>query len=275
MRPQREELLQAALRYADVWPVFRCQPGKKIPLAETAGFKDATRVRQIIEDWWRAQPYNVAIPTGIETVDVLDVDVKPEGSGWAALNVLKRAGMLAGARAMVRTRSGGLHVYFAGTDQGCGRLPRHYLDFKATGGYVLMPPSFVEADDKGPAGAYEVLDHRSGNGTLDWAAVRNLLDPPKRQSFRARPPEATGVLPPGLRDMICHDVTDSNTSGGWALTLYRAGCRYGERGASLDEALADLVGAAQPWNGHEARRAEMHVRNGWQRGSGQLEAVSQ
>jgi hypothetical protein len=126
----------------------------------------------------------VAIPTGRQTVDVLDVDVKPEGSGWAALNVLKRAGMLAGARAMVRTRSGGLHVYFAGTDQSCGRLPRHPLDFKATGGYVLMPPSFVEADDKGPAGAYELLDHRSGNATLDWAAVRDLLDPPRPEHLR-------------------------------------------------------------------------------------------
>jgi hypothetical protein len=108
--------------------------------------------------------------------------VKPTGSGWAAFNQLKRAGLLSGARAMVRTRSGGLHLYFAGTDQPCGRLPAHHLDFKAAGGYVLVPPSFVEADASGPAGAYELLDHRPGEGArLDWAAVRRFLDPPQPQ----------------------------------------------------------------------------------------------
>ena len=80
---------------------------------------------------------------------------------------------------MVRTRSGGLHLYFAGTGQPCGRLPAHHLDFKAAGGYVLVPPSFVEADANGPAGAYELLDHRPGEGArLDWATVRRFLDPP-------------------------------------------------------------------------------------------------
>ena len=60
-----------------------------------------------------------------------------------AFHRLKRAGLLAGASAMVRTRSGGLHVYYAGTAQSCGSLTRHHLDFKAAGGYVLAPPSRV------------------------------------------------------------------------------------------------------------------------------------
>ena len=50
-------------------------------------------------------------------VDVLDVDIKPDGSGFAAFNRVKRAGLLTGASGLVRTRSGGLHVYFAGTAQ--------------------------------------------------------------------------------------------------------------------------------------------------------------
>lgn len=99
----RDELLKAALRYRSAgWPVFRCQPGKKIPVDGSAGFKDATTDLAKIRAWWRSDPYNVAIPTGTATADVLDVDVKPDGSGWAAFSRLKRSGLLAGARAMVR-----------------------------------------------------------------------------------------------------------------------------------------------------------------------------
>ena len=73
---------------------------------------------------------------------------------------------------MVRTRSGGLHVYFDGTNQPCGRLPRHYLAFKAACGYVLVPPSFVEADEKGPVVLTNSWITRAGTGPrLDWAAV--------------------------------------------------------------------------------------------------------
>jgi hypothetical protein len=107
-----------------------------------------------------ATALNVAIATGSPAVDVLDVDVKPDGNGFAAFRRLKHAGLLTGASGLVRTRSGGLHVYFTGTGQDCGRLPAHHLDFKAAGGYVIAPPSFVEADDTGPAGTYELLDQR-------------------------------------------------------------------------------------------------------------------
>jgi Bifunctional DNA primase/polymerase, N-terminal len=88
--------------------------------------------------------------------DVLDVDVRPDGDGFAAFNRLRRAGLLTGARALVRTRSGGLHVYYAGTAQPSGRLVRHFLDLKAVSGYVIAPPSFVDADETGPAGAVMV-----------------------------------------------------------------------------------------------------------------------
>ena len=194
MTGQAGEMLRAALRYADAdWPVFRCQPGQKIPFEGSAGFKDATTDPAVIRSWWARWPTaNVAVPTGAPTGDVLDVDVKPSGSGWAAFNRLKRAGLLSGARAMVRTRSGGLHLYFAGTGQPCGRLPAHHLDFKAAGGYVLVPPSFVEADANGPAGAYELLDHRPGEGArLDWATVRRFLDPPRPQRPKPAAPTTT------------------------------------------------------------------------------------
>ncbi len=172
--------VDAALRYAARgWRVFPCRPGSKAP-ATVNGFKNGTTDAAVIRAWWSAVPSaNVAIVTGSPGPDVLDVDVKPAGTGWPALNRVKRAGLLAGALALVRTRNGGMHLYFAGSDQTSGRLPRHHLDFKAAGGYVLAPPSLVPADDwaNGGPGGYVLLEERAGTGRLDWAAVVRLLDP--------------------------------------------------------------------------------------------------
>jgi hypothetical protein len=201
------DLATTALRYAQVgWPVFPCKPGAKIPVIPGAhplgdparaacrgecgrqghGFYDATTDPAVIRAWWDRWPEaNVAIATGAPGPDVLDVDVKPDGDGWAAFNRLRRAGLLGGGHALVRTPSGGLHVYYAGTSQACGRLPHHHLDFKAAGGYVLAPPSMVGGKP------YQLLDHRMDRAPrIDWAAARYLLDPPRLQWRRSPGGEA-------------------------------------------------------------------------------------
>jgi len=205
-------ILGQALAYAQRgWPVFPCRPGAKGPAIPSAhpesdplrgectgecgrqghGFHDATTDPVMIRAWWQRWPSaNVGIATGRPGPDVLDVDVTPSGSGYAAYNRLKAAGLLYGASALVRTRSGGLHAYYAGSAQTCGKLPRHFLDFKATGGYVVAPPSFVEADDRGPAGYYVLLGHRPEKGRINWQAVKRLLDPPRR--FQQPRPRRTG-----------------------------------------------------------------------------------
>jgi hypothetical protein len=178
----------AAHRYAVAgWPVFPCRPGSKTP-ATVHGFGDATTDPGVIAAWWRRWPdANVAIATGAPGPDVLDVDTGPAGSGWDAFARLREAGLLAGARALVRTRSGGMHVYYRGTRQACGSLKRHHIDFRSAGGYVIAPPSWVGQDTKGPAGSYELLDHRPASGTVSWAAVRAALDPPKPPTPKALP----------------------------------------------------------------------------------------
>src|SRR5439155_1562789 len=81
--------------------------------------------------WWRDWPRaNVAIATGNPGPDVLDVDRKADGDGFAAFGRLQRAGMLTGAAMLLRTRSGGVHLYFTGTSQRKGALPRHRLDYQ-------------------------------------------------------------------------------------------------------------------------------------------------
>jgi len=179
--------LNAALRYARAnWPVFPCIPGEKVPVT-AHGFLDATTDPDKITWCWSRHPdRNVAIATGQPGPDVLDVDVHKQGNGFVAFNRLRRAGLLHGASAYVPTPSGGLHAYFTGSRQGNGRLPRHHLDFRARGGYVIAPPSQVGGKP------YELLKRADGQAGLDWAAVTLLLDPgPQRRPERAaeRPTE--------------------------------------------------------------------------------------
>jgi hypothetical protein len=208
-------LAEQALAYtARGWPVFPCRPnadpcpyppGKcecKAPLTLN-GFKDATTGPDVIGSWWARWPVaNVAIATGAPGPDVLDVDVKPGGSGWPALRRLKRAGLLTGAARLVRTPSGGAHVYFTGTGQGCHALPRHHLDFKSRGGYVISPPSRVHGKP------YELLDQRPGTAALDWQAVKQILDPPRRPASARPGTWAGGELPAGVQRALAADDTD-------------------------------------------------------------------
>jgi Bifunctional DNA primase/polymerase, N-terminal len=173
--------LAAALRYAQAdWPVFPCIPGEKAPATEH-GFLDATTDPDKITWWWSHHPgRNVAIATGTPGPDVLDVDVHKQGSGFAAFNRLHRQGLLDGASAYIRTPSGGLHAYFTGSQQGNGRLPRHHLDLRSNGGYVVAPPSHVNGTP------YELIKRADGHGGLDWASVTRLLEPePQQQSQRS------------------------------------------------------------------------------------------
>jgi hypothetical protein len=181
--------LVAALRYARAgWPVFPCLPGEKVP-ATRHGFLDATTDPDKITWWWSHHPErNVAIATGLPGPDVLDVDVHPDGTGFVAFSRLRRAGLLEGARAYVRTPSGGLHAYFTGSEQANGRLPGHHLDFRSRGGYILAPPSRVGGK------SYELLQYQEHRAGLDWTAVTRLLDPqPQRRPERAaeRPADAS------------------------------------------------------------------------------------
>jgi hypothetical protein len=255
MSARREELLAAALSYAedDGWPVFPCHVGRKDPITPH-GLKDATTDRRRILTWWRDQPFNIAKATGVPASDVLDVDIRETGSGWPAFNRLKRAGLLTGARALAETRSGGLHVHFAGTDQQCGRLRDHHLDFKSLGGYVLLPPSWVDADDNGPAGSYRWLDRRPGTATLDWAAVRRLLEPPRPRRQAARE-DGDGSI-----TRLIEWVARQNRSGDRHDPLAWAAFRLLEQGQLDDTVAADLVSASVR-AGHDERDAWSCVRS--------------
>ena len=227
---RHERTIRRALAYARLgWPVFPCQPGGKEP-ATRHGFKDATTDPHQICCWWQRNPAaNVAIATGAPGPDVLDVDQHgPAGSGFAACSRLRTAGLLGGAFAIVATPSGGLHVYFPGSAQPSGRLPRHHLDFKAAGGYVLAPPSAVGGEP------YRLVARRAaGPAGLDWSAVTRLLEPEPRTPVRPRLAEPGDVS--HLAAWV-EQLPEGNRNSG----LFWAACRVVEAGHSrnLDELAA-------------------------------------
>lgn len=177
-RPDSRGLRRAAHRYADAgWPVFPCQSGGKIP-ATRHGHLDATTNHARIDRWWTRTPdANVGIATGTPGPDVLDIDVRADRNGFTALRRASRAGLIPTPIAAVRTPSGGAHLYFPGTSQRCGSLPASAIDFRGAGGSAVAPPSWSATRSR----RYELLSSVPDGMPLNWATVRDLLNPPRPQ----------------------------------------------------------------------------------------------
>jgi hypothetical protein len=204
--------LRQALAYAARgWPVFPCLPGQKIP-ATTHGYKDATTDEQQITEWFaRGQRWNLAIATGAPGPDVLDVDQHGQaGNGFRAFGKLRRAGLVNGAAAYVRTPAGGMHAYFTGSDQHNGRLPSHHLDFRSHGGYILAPPSQVDGK------SYRVMSRPGSRSSLDWAAVTRFLEPQRHHECPAPSHLADGRLGQLARWVARQSEGNRNTGLYWA-----------------------------------------------------------
>jgi hypothetical protein len=105
---------------------------------------------------------------------------------------LYRAGLLAPASSTVRTPSGGVHYYFAGSRQRTAHLPAHHVDFLAQGGYVMLPPSQI--DGRG----YVLTDSFPFRGSLDWAAAVRVIDPSREYQAHQTPGPGPGRQPPHL-----------------------------------------------------------------------------
>lgn len=221
-------MLAAALALAGRGvPVFPCVPGGKRPFGKLVptGLYGATTETELVSWWWTSYPTaNLAIPTGLATFDVFDVDVKPDGTGWPAFNRCKAAGLLPEPFALNSTPSGGIHALYVGTDQACGSLKRHFVDFKSMGGYVVVPPSVVNGTP------YTLISERPhARHQLTWSAVREFLDPPKPvQATVRRASNGMGI------DHLAAYLAGKRRPGRNA-ALFWAACRAVENGASEQE----------------------------------------
>jgi hypothetical protein len=226
-------VLRQALACAELgWPVFPCQPGRKTP-ATPHGYLDATTDPDTITEWFAHRPdRNLAVATGEPGPDVLDVDYRgPAGTGFPALGSLARAGLLEGAAGSVRTPSGGLHVYFAGSDQRSGHLPASRLDFLAHGGYALLPPSQIDSKP------YQPIATLGGRGRLDWQAAAAVLEP-SRSRQRPAPLHAVGGRVDTLADWVAAQREGNRNAG-----LFWAANRVLETNDAAD--LSPLAAAAR------------------------------
>src|SRR5437868_10745116 len=73
--------LRTALRIAERYPVFPCDPQSKRPLTEH-GFKEATQDPTRVGAWWRRYPEAlIGVPMGASS-GLVAIDVDPEGRSW-------------------------------------------------------------------------------------------------------------------------------------------------------------------------------------------------
>ncbi|TMQ10200.1 MAG: hypothetical protein E6J91_27475 [Deltaproteobacteria bacterium] len=201
----------------------------------------------------------IATPTGAASgVVVIDVDHKHDGEELLA--ALERAlGPLPRVR-VVRTQSGGLHIYLAhpgggirvrtgaGANSPLGRLldKRAGVDVRADGGIVVLPPSLGYrwiADE----------DERLPSPPPLWlAAIQGAGDPPPRPR---RPTTRTDDDIVG--DMLgrMSPIADGTRNG----TLFRIGVRLRHDGRTESEILdaldrINVMLAAPPLSGREVQK---------------------
>ena len=195
--------------------------GGKEPLT-VHGFKDATADPEAIRRWWNRWPgANLGVATGTPGPDVLDIDVRADGSGYPALNRLIRAGLAAGHGMIVRTPSGGAHLYYAGSAQRCGSLPGLHLDFRGRGGYVIAPGSAL-ADGR----AWRLEQDGDASAALDWSACRAPLAPASASASASA--AAPGLARRGLAGLAAW--VERQREGNRNAGLFWAACRAAEEG---------------------------------------------
>lgn len=222
--------------------VFPCAPGAKRPLTRH-GYMDASTDAEQIARWWRRWPAaNIGLPTGRSGgFDVLDIDVHPAGSGFAALAHARRAGLVGGWTHLVRTPSGGLHLYFPVEEehgQESWALPHAHVDFRGIGGYVIAPPSQV-VTESGHGRGYRLIASGRQSLPVDASAARRLLAPEPR-----RPPSRPAMVGAGRSGERLGVWLIGQPEGNRNRALFWAACRQAEAGVPEDQARDVLAPAA-------------------------------
>jgi len=144
-------IVEAALAYARAgWPVFPLHNKKPFELVspgvKSHGYKDATTDEETIYTWWTYHKgATIGLATGsVSGVIVLDID-PPEG--YYNLKRLQTTYSPLPDTRRSRTGNKGLHYFFEYPSDGntyrnaVGLNNHEGVDIRATGGYVVLPPS--------------------------------------------------------------------------------------------------------------------------------------
>lgn len=256
-------LQDAALRFISTGtPVFPCVPGGKRPLVKH-GFHDATTDPKVVTDWWQKWPSaNIGIPTGPASgLDVVDIDVASNGTGYPAFRRAHQQGFAAGWGALVRTPSGGLHAYFPASlvdAQPSWQVARAHIDFRGAGGYVIAPPSAIARPDGARAPYRLIVASNMSSIPVDAAKLRNFLDP--RPPRPVRPPSSVNsrrTNPRALAEWVADRAEGERNQG-----LFWAACRLAESGTPPAAAL-EALGPAAEQAGLQYREIETTVQSAY------------
>lgn len=183
-RPSANSLYKACQKLVKQGqPVFPCHSSgdrTKAPMTRH-GVHDASLDIRIVKQWWRSHgDAAIGIPTGI-VWDVLDVDVKAGSDGRQYLPRLLKHGWLNGCKKLVRTPSGGWHLYFLSspsTENTNHSRSDLGLDARGKGGYVIAPPSYID-NGSSSVGSYEWWEdpEESSDEPLMWEGIINTIAP--------------------------------------------------------------------------------------------------
>lgn len=217
MNQNNPNLLAAALRYAELgYPIFPCRPGGKEPITEH-GLNDATLDEDQICEWWSETPdANIGLRT--DGLLVVDVDPLPDGArNEFASDLEQLSDLLVSAGTM--TPRGGQHFWFRQPDgiemrNTTGKIAPG-VDTRATGGYVLVPPSVING-----TGAY----HFMFSFTLEMPPnklapppgwILKALDAEKPSSPKAEPAQPTdNTIPDGQRNQTLTSIAGALRQSG-------------------------------------------------------------
>lgn len=194
--------------------IFPLVPGDKTPIFP-GGFHAATTDEAQIKKWWSEWPH-ANIGFHCDGIIVLDIDRHdPSADGFDSLRELERQYGELPETWICETPSGGEHYYFRCNDQrltsGAGIAPG--IDYRGSGGYVLLPPSV----------------HPNG-GVYEWEAGHTPKDTPLAD------------LPEWLHDLLLTEkistgrpepVPEKIPRGQRNDTLYKMACSL--RGKSCSE----------------------------------------
>jgi hypothetical protein len=250
--------------------VFPLVPGAKLPLVKVWQ-KVATDDADLIGEWANKWPNaNIGVATG--DVVVIDLDVKDGRNGMQDLAALARTGKALPPSPIAVTPSGGRHLYFRAAPgvrnivgiSGSGRGLGNGVDVRASGGFVVAPPS--ELANCQQSYRWLVPPMTPEFPRLPEWALKMLLPPPARP----RPAFATDARAGNLEGpAVCVARTPNGRRNN---VLFWAACRAGEMVAnhaiSERAAIARLTDAANAagLTGLDAPKAQLTIRSGLKTG---------
>ena len=226
-KPHNPQLLDAALRYAELgYKVFPCRPGDKRP-ATKHGLKDATDNIERIEKWWSENPsFNI----GLASEGLVVVDVDGSENPWLQDDPEKLLS-LAGAPMSVTPRGGSHRLFRKPADKAWGNTAGKLakcVDTRASGGYIVVAPSIVNGTRYRWNQGAELTD---GPEDLpeppEWLSDRldDLKKPARSRNGKAADVSVKGSIPTGQRND----------------NLFRKAASMQGAGLSVDEILAALL----------------------------------